>query len=90
MSLRCGRNEHVTLVDIRAMKIQAQEMVSAFRAMIVAPETRARRLALVVGNSTVRMQVRRLVVSPDIACFDEPTAAEFWLLGRAAPLAMVG
>ena len=89
-ALRCGPNEHVTLVDVRDLKIQAQDMVLAFRAMITAPATRPRRLAFVVGGSMVRMQIRRLVTSADIGCFGDLPTAEAWLLGRSAPLAMVG
>lgn len=37
--LRCGKNEHLTLVDIREMQIQSQDIVEAFATMLSKPES---------------------------------------------------
>jgi hypothetical protein len=88
--LTCGPNRHLTLVDVRDLKLQAQEIVGLFRAMITHPATRARRLAFVTGCSVVRMQVRRLIERDDIACFADPIAAEAWLTDRPELYARAG
>lgn len=47
--LRCGPNEHVTLVDIREMAIQPQDSVAAFRQMLSNPAMISHRLAFIVA-----------------------------------------
>lgn len=81
--LRCGPNQHDTLVDVSELKLQAQGVFEAFRAMIAAPETRSRRLAFVTGHAAIRMQVRRLIDRDDIRCFADLAAAEAWLAAPA-------
>ncbi|MFM9828842.1 MAG: hypothetical protein ACKVOB_08885 [Sphingomonas sp.] len=78
--LRCGPNEHLTLTDVRGMKIQMQEMVGAWGQVLAAPDYRSRRLAFVQGNSLTRLQLRRAAASRDVRYFDDIGKAEAWLL----------
>ena len=78
--LSCGPNQHVTLNDLRALKIQPQEVVAAFREMLAAPYYRSRRLAFVCGPTLARNQLMRALADRDARCFDDPVSAEAWLL----------
>ncbi len=80
--LRCGLNEHVTLNDMRDMDVRSQEVVESFRSILAAPEYRSRRLAFVVTGSLSRMQLMRTLSGRDARCFDDPWAAEDWLLSE--------
>lgn len=88
--LTCAPNCHVTLVDIRDMKLQAQDVFATFRRLIAEPGTRARRIALVTGCSAVRMQARRLLDGDDIACFADIGDAEAWLMAPALAHRLAG
>ncbi|WP_404335371.1 hypothetical protein AB2M62_15985 [Sphingomonas sp. MMS12-HWE2-04] len=77
--LNCRPNQHVTLTDVRDMKIQAQEMVEAFRAMIADPSYRAKRLAFVVSPTLARSQLVRAVGARDAHFFEDMGEAEAWL-----------
>jgi hypothetical protein len=72
--LTCPPNRHVTLVDVSALKLQAQAVLPAFMTQIADPALRSRRLAFVVGGSLARMQVRRVTVRDDL--FTATTIAE--------------
>ena len=79
--LSCGPNEHFTLNDLRGMKIQSNETVFAFQAMLAAPEYRSRRLAFVVALTLAQGQLRRALDGrDDVCCFEDSAAAEAWLL----------
>jgi len=78
--LLCAPNAHLTLNDVRGLKIQPQETVSAFRDMLAAPDYRSRRLAFVAGPTLARMQLLRAIGGRDARCFDDPITAEAWLL----------
>src|SRR3569623_3220264 len=78
--LRCPANAHVTLNDLRELKIQPQEVVTAFREMLAAPDYRSRRLAFVCGPTLARNQLTRALATRDARCFDDPVSAEAWLL----------
>jgi hypothetical protein len=78
--LTCARNQHVTVNDVREMKIQSQEIVDAFREMLAAPDYRSRRLAFVVSPTLARTQLMRAVAGRDVRCFEDAWAAEAWLL----------
>lgn len=67
--LRCGANEHITLVDIRDMAIQPQETVAAFRQALSNPAMASRRLAFVTARSLSQMQIKRAASSRDAAYF---------------------
>ena len=85
--LVCGRNQHVTLNDIRDMKIQSQEIVDAFREMLAAPDYRSRRLAFVVSPTLARTQVMRALDQRDAQCFEDMWRAEAWLLAKSVKAA---
>jgi len=78
--LTCRRNAHLTINDLREMKIQSQEIVDAFRAMLAAPEYRSRRLAFIVSSTLARSQLSRALGGRDARCFEDAEAAERWLL----------
>lgn len=78
--LRCGPNQHVTLVDIREMAIQPQESVAAFQQMLSNPAVISRKLAFVITRSLARMQIKRAAASRDAAYFESVEDAERWLL----------
>ncbi|RYY23595.1 MAG: hypothetical protein EOP62_19800 [Sphingomonadales bacterium] len=82
--LRCAANQHVTLNDVRDMKIQSQDMVESFRAMLSDPLYRSRRLAFVVGPTLTRTQLIRAISARDAKCFEDVWAAEAWLRLDAA------
>lgn len=77
--LRCGPNRHVTITDVREMKIQSQDAVAQFQAFAADPACRARRLAFVVGGSLARMQVGRVAHERDARFFDNMADAEAWV-----------
>jgi hypothetical protein len=79
--LRCGPNQHLTLNDVRGMKIQSQDAVSAFRLMLSDPAYRSRRLAFVASQTLARSQLMRALAGrEDAGCFDSVEEAEAWLL----------
>lgn len=77
--LSCGPNEHLTLNDIRDMKIQAQDIVDSFRDLLADPAHRSRRLAFVVSPTLAKMQLFRALDSREARTFEDPWAAEAWL-----------
>jgi len=86
--LRCGPNQHLTLNDISAMKIQPQETVAAFRDVLAAREFHSRKLAFLVGPTLARAQVIRALEGRDARCFSDLVIAEAWLFdqfGTEAP-----
>lgn len=83
--LRCGPNRHLTLNDVREMKIQPQQAVAAFREMLAEPAYRSRRLAFVVAPTLARGQLARALAGRhDAALFEDVAEAEAWLLGGEA------
>jgi len=85
--LTCRRNAHVTVNDIRDMKIQPQETVDAFRAMLAAPGYRSRRLAFLVSPTLARTQVMRALDRREARCFEDSWSAEAWLFASEAEAA---
>ena len=79
-ALTCPVNQHLTLCDVSAMKIQAQEIVGAFAKLVGNPKFQSRRLAFVTGSSLARMQTRRLTDRAGVEFFTERAGAEAWLL----------
>ena len=77
--LTCGPNEHLTLNDIRDIKIQSQDIVDAFRALLADPAYRSRRLAFVVAPTLTRTQLFRALDSRSARTFEDPWEAEAWL-----------
>ena len=80
-ALTCAANEHLTLCDVSAMKIQAQDIVTAFSKVVGHPKFHSKRLAFVTGSSLSRMQTRRLTDRSGVEYFTERSAAEAWLFG---------
>ena len=78
--LQCRPNQHLTLVDIREMDIQAQDIVVAFQHILADPSKASKRLAFVVARSLARMQIQRAADSRDASYFSEVHEAEHWLL----------
>ncbi len=79
--LRCGPNEHLTLVDIRSMQIQSQEAVAAFKQILDNPAYKSKRIAIVVSHTLARMQIERAAVDRDVMYFSEDLlVARKWLL----------
>lgn len=79
-ALHCGPNQHLTLVDVRDMKIQTQEIVSAFSKVVGHPKFHSRRLAFVTVSSLARLQTRRLTDRAGVEFFTDIPVAEAWLL----------
>jgi hypothetical protein len=80
------RNTHVTLNDVRGMKIQAQDIVDAFQHILADPDFRSRRLAFVCGPTLARLQLERALAGrPDTLCFADPADAETWLFEEERP-----
>jgi hypothetical protein len=77
--LLCAAGQHVTLTDLRALKILPQETVAAFQALLADPTSRARRIAFVVVPTLVRSQLMRALAGRDSRCFLDPAEAEAWL-----------
>lgn len=73
------RNAHITLNDLRGMKIQAQEVIQAFQKGLAVPEEKARKLAIVVDAAMARGQATRAINSPDTHYFTDIESAEAWL-----------
>ena len=77
--LTCGANQHLTLNDIRDMKIQARDVVEGFRQLLADPAYRSRRLAFVISPTLARSQLLRALDSREARCFEDPWEAEAWL-----------
>jgi hypothetical protein len=80
--LSCAPNQHLTLNDMRGMKIQPQEIVAAFREVLAAPQYRSRKLAFVTAPTLARAQLMRALGPRGVNCFDSVEEAETWLLAE--------
>lgn len=87
--LKCRPGQHLALHDIRDCKIQSQEVVNALRAMSDEKHVVARRLAVVAGDSLMRMQLNRILVGRDSRVFKDLVSARHWLLAKSKPAAQV-
>ena len=79
-SLRCGYNRHLALCDVRDTCLSTPEVATALQIAIGNPLFRAKRCAMIVSSALARIQARRVVNRADVAWFEEPGAAEAWLL----------
>jgi len=70
---------HLTLVDITAMKIQAQDIVGGFAGLLASPDIRSRKLAFVCSSSLARLQAQRLTNREGVEFFEDAKDAETWL-----------
>ena len=82
--LTCGPNEHLTLNDVRGMKIQSQDSVQAFQQMLSDPAYRSRRLAFLVDQTLALFQLERALANRDARCFATVQQAEAWPFERRA------
>lgn len=73
------RPNHLTLVDITDMKIQAQDIVSGFSTLLATPSIQSRKLAFVCGSTLARLQAQRLTDRPGVEFFRSTDDAERWL-----------
>jgi len=80
--LGCAPNRHLTLNDVRGMKIQSQEGVAMFREMLADPAYRSRRLAFVASQTLARSQLMRALDGREARCFDNVEEAEAWLFAE--------
>jgi len=78
--LACPPDAHVTLNDLRDLKIQSRETVDMFREMLANPQHRSRRLALLVSPTLARSQAMRVLDGRTVRCFEDAARAEAWLL----------
>ncbi|MBB3175519.1 hypothetical protein FHR90_003375 [Endobacter medicaginis] len=78
-ALPCPANAHITLCDIRQMKIQSQERVQDFARLVGGDDIRSKRLAFVTGASLARIQAKRLTDRPGVEFFSNPDTALNWL-----------
>jgi hypothetical protein len=79
--LKCGRNQHLTLVDMREMLIQSQEAIVGFQRVLNNHATKSKRIAIVTSKTLARMQVERAAERRDVHYFSgEPAEAREWLL----------
>jgi len=77
-------NDHVSLNDVRGMKIQPQETVVAFHEVLADPVFRSRRLAFVVAPTLARSQLTRALAGRESGrWFDSVHKAEAWLFSEA-------
>lgn len=80
--LTCGPNQHVTLVDVREIKIQPQDVVKAFGGVLADPRHQSRKLAFVVALSLARMQLLRATATRNAQYFGSIKEAEAWLMAN--------
>lgn len=78
-ALGLPQGAHMTLNDLRGMKIQMQEVIQAFQAGLAVPEEKARKLAIVVDAAMARGQANRAINSVDTRYFTDVESAEAWL-----------
>lgn len=85
-------NAHMTLNDLRGMKVQSQDTVRAFQAMLTAPEYRSRKLAFVADRNLATMQLERTLVARDAKIFTDIPSAEAYLFAEedSAPVRRFG
>ncbi len=85
--LRCGANQHRTLVDTSRISVQTQGMVTRFGAAISAPAFRARRIAFITASSLARSQLQRAIGARDARVFTDEGDATEWLFADVASAA---
>lgn len=71
------------LVDVSDGITQGQEVMGAFNGLLDQAEFKARRIALVVGSTLLRLQLRRVLASERIGIFAEVEEGEAWLAATA-------
>lgn len=82
-ALGLPRNAHLTLNDLRDMKIQQQEVIQAFQQGLAVPGEKARKLAIVIDAAMARAQANRAINASDTRYFTDAESAEAWLFADA-------
>ena len=76
---------HSTLVDVRDLRLQPQEIFAIFTNFVATTKHKSRRIAIVGGEGTARMQFRRVAerapLRDDMRFFTEVGEARDWLVG---------
>jgi hypothetical protein len=80
-AMGCPVGQHLLLIDSTQNGLQTQSVIDAFKGQISRP-TRARRIAVVTGQSLSRMQARRLLTDQPGMIFATETEAEAWLFAE--------
>jgi hypothetical protein len=79
---------HSTLLDIRELRLQPQEIFAIFTSFVATTKHKSRRIAIVGGEGTARMQFRRVAerapLRDDMRFFTEVDEARDWLLDDQA------
>jgi hypothetical protein len=77
----CRSGEFLLLINTDDAVIQSQEVVAAFRQIILGSALRAKRIAVVRHDALTRMQTRRILAErSDTAIFGTMEEAQAWLL----------
>ncbi len=78
--LRLTRRAYVVLSDSSAFAVQSPAIAAAFdRVMQNDKVPRARAIAIVVGSTLNRLQIRRTIEAPNLRVFDSREKALEWL-----------
>ena len=79
---------HSTLVDIRDFRVQPQEVFAIFTNFVAMTRFKSRRIAILGGAGTARMQFRRVAerdaLRDDMRYFTDAPEARAWLGAKAA------
>lgn len=81
-SLPTPVTDHVTLCDVSQCRIQLHPVVEAFRALLNQRALMGARIGFVVGQSSARMQLRRLISRDNAKVFDDVAEAKAWLFAE--------
>ncbi len=78
---------HATLLDIRDLRLQPQEIFAIFTQFVATTRHKSRRIAIVAGEGTARMQFRRVAerapLRNDMRFFTGFKEARAWLVEDA-------
>ena len=85
-AMACPLGEHLLLIDSTQNELQTQSVIETFKRQMSKP-SRAKRIAVVTGQSLSRMQARRLLSEQPGYIFHTVAEAEAWLLNE--PLSQV-
>ena len=79
-------DDHSTLLDIRDFRVQPQEIFAIFTNFVATTEHKSRKIAIVGGEGTARMQFRRVAerepLRDDMRFFTAVDEARGWLQQR--------
>jgi hypothetical protein len=77
-------DDHSTLVDIRDLRLQPQEIFAIFTNFVATTKHKSRKIAIIAGHGTARMQFRRVAerapLRDDMRFFNAVEEARAWLL----------